>query len=375
MLGLGLGMAISCSDGKFSSSTGTKKSFNKKIQSNSDASQAQGANSSGAIGDALSEANFLFGPINSPADFLFVMDNSVSMDTVLKPTLNGLLKLSSPDWPIDSMIGVITTMPSRLDDYTRVHQDVDKVDYPGVIDKEPGFLSLVDDASIKDFLAVSPTNSSYKMRGCSGWFKPGELNPDGAPCFAAHFQSPLHAVFVEAGLTAIKQFAEKNSSKAIFRPNAFVHLVIVSDANDPGGDSKELLQIRPNFAAIKSAIYKSNAIAGLKLHGIIPFRVCGPETQRMPQLLGVYEKEIDASGGIKLDICTATDYSPLLKKIATSSSPEPKFQLPENVSEIVKILVDGVQYRGKVESLAPNLISFPELDPKINVKVTIQYRG
>lgn len=99
-VGLGLGMAISCSDAKFTCSTGAKKSFNKKIQANADASKDQDSEPGGAIDNSLpnlSEVNFLFGPKNSPSDFLFVMDNSVSMETVLKPTLNGLLKLGSAD--------------------------------------------------------------------------------------------------------------------------------------------------------------------------------------------------------------------------------------------------------------------------------------
>jgi hypothetical protein len=111
-------------------------------------------------GEGLKLKKFSFGKSVTPvvADYLFVLDNSVSMVKYAQKVANGLAAIPQSSFPESSKLAVMTTMVAENPLATSVvaHQDINRQDYT-CIDREPGFLELVDAESVRRF------------RSCSGW--------------------------------------------------------------------------------------------------------------------------------------------------------------------------------------------------------------
>jgi hypothetical protein len=315
----------------------------KKIAPMSDAASQTPPDSNGDDSNPNSNKvvteSFTYGKKVGIADFLFVIDNSCSMEKHIEKVLQGFGALSAQDYPPLSRLAVMTTMPADPNNLSKVHSEVSSYTY---IEKEPGFLSLVNAANVSAYKqAGTRYGAAYPNPVCSeSWFEPGSKtsNPQ-VSCLAGALQIVGHCTGAEAGLTALKQFFQKNAGKPIFRDGSYAHVVFVSDTHDPGKSADKaplLTALRPTFAAIKNAAFENSKLADLKLHGVVPATQCG-ETFTSPS----YIDAILASKGTKVDLCTTTDYTPIARQIVNASVPQPIFAVKNEIAKVESVLVNG----------------------------------
>lgn len=217
--------------------------------------------------------SFISGPRAAKTDFLFIFDNSGSMRPALDSVARGFEGLRDARWPADSRIAVMTTLPGDPRNLNRVHLEVNE--YTN-IEREPGFLNFISAGAVRAFAAVvgrTTIETSYPIPVCNkDWFLPAERNTTGVSCLRAAFQSKFFGVGAEAGLTAVFQLVQKRA--AAFRHNSHVQVVFVSDTQDPGKDSSNLIAIRPTFQQLKAAFQRKTSIATLRIHGVVPGEGC-----------------------------------------------------------------------------------------------------
>jgi hypothetical protein len=374
---------LGCSTGTYSSVETTYR--NKKTAADGESvntySTAQAAGEKLAPGEKKSE--FSFGPKPVPADFLFVFDNSVSMKTPLQDVRNGIGSLSVAQWPADSRIAVMSTLPADPNDLSKVHKDVGS--YVG-IESEPGFMNLVSEAARLKFLSTTGNvnGASYPDALCeSEWFKPSDKSTAGKPCLSVSFQSPFAQVGVEAGLVALGQIVSKREQ--LFRKGSSVNVVFISDTQDPGKkDVPDVDILRPKFDKIKQDIIANSGVVGVKLHGVTPSESCTTQ-ESSPSLRGSgtpYQDAIRASGGTWLDFCDITsstgfrkDYKSVVEKILANSLPDPVFVLPTAVSKVVRVVAAGAALPESSIFLSPDnkSVRVNGLNPGQDVTIEIIY--
>jgi hypothetical protein len=282
------------------------------------------------------------------ADFLFVLDDSSSMDTIVDRVNQAFVALSEADaFPAHSRIAVMSTLPGNDADLSQVSRAVDG--YVG-IGEEPGFLSLVDREGIERYRAHRRKGSArFALDGCDAWFAPSDTNAAGFPCLVAHTQVAGRGVLVEAGLTAFDQMLWKQAGTPIFRDGAAVNVIFVSDTQDPGvapsnkswPRAKGLVRERPTYADLRDDVAIDNVVASFRIHAIAPARSCTAED--WTGLGTPYQDAARESGGQILDICTADDYAPLIRAIAEDGGrvTEPVFALDRRADAVRSVTVDG----------------------------------
>lgn len=313
------------------------------------------ASNSKASAEALAvqetKATFSFGPKSTMADFLFIFDNSGSMNQSLNQLRSGFESLGGASWPADSRVAVMTTLPGDPRNLNQIHPDVNA--YPN-INLDPGFLNLVSEAARKKFINAPGTTVKGKQgfteEMCADeWFKPKDVSPQGRPCLSVAIQSPFEGVGVEAGLVALSQIVKKRPK--LFRSGTNVNVVFVSDTQDPGKSSPSVQALRPTYAELKPLIESNNTVAGIKLHGITPSENCQTGEGKPSAQTGrglPYQDAIKASGGVWLDYCEGqqirTNYKPVAEQILAAASPEPVFVLPSAASSVVRVVVAGSAY-------------------------------
>lgn len=334
------------------------------------------------LGQGKAKATFQYGPKSAKADFLFVFDNSVSMQDDLDNMKRGFESMGSAKWPSDTMIAVMTTMPGNPTNLNDVHPSVNRY---ASIEKEPGFLSLMSETARTSFRTA---NRSMRARlsepmCLQEWFKPSDKNSAGKSCLSAAIQSPFTGVGVEAGLVAVHQILDKR--RQLFRTNSNAHIVFVSDTQDPGKDPAgnanvmALNNLRPTFEALKNKIMSNSSIAGVKLHGVTPSPNCSAAENVASRLGTPYQDAIRASGGTWLDFCDGnsarSNYVPVAEQIVANTLPEPVFVLSEIVASIVKVEVSGQPLdRSRVTLLADKKsVRIDGLNPASDVEVAITY--
>jgi hypothetical protein len=333
-----------------------------------------------APGAARTET-FTYGPMAAKTDFLFVFDNSGSMRSVLSSVASGFEGLADAKWPADSRIAVMTTLPGDPSNLNQVHPAVSK--YQG-IELEPGFLNFISASAVTAFEAVvgrTTIANSYPIPVCDkDWFLPPEKNATGVTCLRAALQSKFAGVGAEAGLTAVFQLVQKRPSA--FRPNSHVQVVFVSDTQDPGKDSADLIAIRPNFQKLEKEFETRTSIAKLRIHGVVPGEGCTTNegTTSARSLRGMpYQDAIRASGGVWLNFCDGssprTNYDPVAEQILAGSLPDPVFSLGKAAAQITGIKVDGVEIPVTETTLDPDgsRVRLNDLAPSKDVKVEITY--
>ncbi len=189
-----------------------------------------------------------------PNDYLFVIDNSVSFGPLANELRQAYDALTPADFPVDARVGILSSLPGDDDAYgnplepRRHHPEVNA--YPG-IDLEPGFLKPVSRADYDAYLAQPFLPPEYRAKyaplaPCAGpFFKPKEVTgPGGASCFMAGSVFAHHATEVETPLVAYYQTltrAVNFSIPTLFRDEASVHLVVLSDTQEPGYVGSELV--------------------------------------------------------------------------------------------------------------------------------------
>ncbi len=275
------------------------------------------------VGRVREEA-FALGPTPDPvADFLFIIDDSVSMRKILTSFQAGIASLTKRGvFPSGSRLAVMNTTPSDFDDPRWPHPAA----VPnGADDVAPGFQHLIDATRIAAYRkqADGRFGNRYRRPGCDAWFAPGAKDRTGSPCLFAHTQIPLLDGRPEAGLIALRQWLEATAGEPRFRAGAAVNVVFISDTHDPGvsprrraalGEvAEELFDARPTVAELSALV--DEPVAAFRLHAIAPTTLCG-ETWEEP----TYFDATLASGGVIADSCVVEDYAPVIDAIAKAGS-------------------------------------------------------
>ncbi|MBT3220721.1 MAG: hypothetical protein HN348_16665, partial [Proteobacteria bacterium] len=116
------------------------------------------------------------------SDYLFVIDNSVSMIEVLDRFQKGFQQLADESpFPSKARIAIMNSTPAHLNNLKRPHP---AVHYTRGLYLDPGFLRLVNQQGIETYRKVGREDlaENFKIDGCSNaWFTPGEKNATGVP--------------------------------------------------------------------------------------------------------------------------------------------------------------------------------------------------
>ena len=328
--------------------------------------------------------NFSYGGLdnNPKVDYLFVVDNSSSMNEILDNVREGIDSLEAkPEvFSKDSRIGVMSTMIGQL---KSEGGDLNKLSsflrsYRGM-DSEPGFLSLVDSTSHTKYMGE--IDEKYKAKWylppCQNkWFKPGENHPNGHSCFKAATQNSEYPLYVEAGIKAFEQFLEKNSGSNIFRQNSIVNVIFISDTHDPGFKlDPEYPVTRLTYKRFLEKAKGNSSILDLKFHAIAPFNnsaKCSTE--------GLHEESyfqlVEESGGEKGDVCKLNDYSEIIEKMVVKGKiAQPLFTLKEPVKKITSVLVNNREIYNYDFKPELNSIFIPSLEAEEKVSIAVVYQG
>lgn len=280
---------------------------------------------------------FNFNDNPTPIDYLFVLDNSVSMLPIIKRIRSGLIKAASmEEFPKSSYFAVMSTMIGDDDNLSTTGRGINR--YPG-IDYEPGFLDFVDKESIQLYRQMVPQFAHlWPLKGCEQqWFSPGELNEQGVPCFAAALQSTASRVGAEAGALAFKQLLEKHKDKPLFREDALLNVIFISDTHDPGRPDPVLLERTPTFEELNSLVEEYENVEKLRFHALAPEVPCTSEDVHNLS----YYKLVDASGGAKQDPCTDQNYQNFVQNMIRTSQHRPAvFKLSPPARAILAIRIN-----------------------------------
>ncbi len=287
--------------------------------------------------------HFYVGDAPTPvADYLFVIDDSISMWKVLDRYRAGIAGMTEPGvFPSGARIAVMNTTPADPQDRATPHPDVLAVAGEAHL---PGFLRLISRDRIRDYRQVVPgkLRRRFSQPGCSAWFAPDQSNTRGDPCLWAHSQIGLHHSRVEAGLIAVKQWLDETVGEQRFRDGAAVNVVFISDTHDPGVPPNQperwdrLLDLQPDLTDIAALI--DEPIASLRVHAIAPEEECA-ERFDDPSYFRVARE----SGGVTADVCELTDYAPVIDAIAKTGARQqrPVVRLGFAPDRVEEVLLDG----------------------------------
>jgi hypothetical protein len=322
----------------------------------------------------LKTQKFVYGNDVKPvvADYLFVWDNSVSMVKYSQKVAAGLAAIPKDSFPNSSQVAVMTTMAAAdpLADVLDPHPDINRKDY-ACIEQEPGFLSLVDSSAVRRYKSCAGLRpdyaAKYALDPCDhGWFKPFETNANGDRCFAAALQSAYHPVGCEAGLYAVEQMIQRQKGKPLFRDNAAVNIIFITDEQE-GCFASETRGERSTAQRLSEIISANSRVVSVKLHGIVPATV--------PTNVRSDKREIEASGGIFIPMTEdRTDYREVIQKIVESKIDiaSAEFKLPEGTRAVKSITVNGVPTRDFEFDGITNL-RILNLDPDKTSDIAVEY--
>lgn len=329
---------------------------------------------SGGDGTGFKVRKFAFGKSVTPvaADYLFVLDNSVSMVKYSDKVAQGLAAIPAEAFPESSKLAVMTTMVATdpLAANLVAHPDIARSDYM-CIDKEPGFLELVTLESVNRFRSCSGLRTDYlakySMDACKdGWFAPFAKNSNGQRCFSAALQNSFSPVGCEAGLLALEQILKRRGSSALFRPNAAVNVIFVSDEQE-GCRAPETRGEFSTASKLVQMIKNNSAVSSVKFHGIVPLTA--------PDFIRKYTTEINATGGVIIPMDQErTDYRAVIQRIIESKADltSSTFDLGQLASGILKVEINGVPTTN-YEFDGQRSIKILNLDPNVPSQIVIQF--
>ncbi len=299
----------------------------------------------------LRRERFSFGgeELTPLADYLFVVDDSVSMESVIDPLRQGFSSLAHEGvFPPRSRIAVMNTQPGDYQNLQRWHPTVLR---SWALRGSPGFLRLVDGDALESYRQrLGPERAGlFAHRGCQAWFAPQERGAGGVSCLEAHTQIGLVAYRAEAGLHAFKQLLLVRGEQPLFRPGAAANVIFVSDTHDPGfqpsqakpeldAQLEDLYARQPDFDELQELVLAANLVSSFRVHAIAPQSLCSE-----PWLEPSYFDVTEQSGGVSLDICVERDYAPLVREIVRSGAlqQQPLFALSVPAAAVETVLVDG----------------------------------
>lgn len=203
-------------------------------------------------------------------DYLFVVDNSVSMGKIIQQLKDGFRAISERgEFPENSRVGIMSTAVPESSG-----------------GKNVGFLTTVTKSSIAQFRGA---NQVAQFPGCEdenglGWFDPQEKDAAGNYCLESAVNFNLKGLGIEAGISSFKGFIENNKNypggKPAFREGAAVNIIFVSDTHGPGvnnGGAVRKVEENTKLADFeKLLLNRNNDVIDLRFHGIVPQR--GDET-------------------------------------------------------------------------------------------------
>lgn len=313
----------------------------------------------------------------SIADYLFVLDNSVSMVDEAGRVSLGLTGIAKEKFPESALLAVMTTMGSSNPTAATPTPTSDTKKYT-CIEKEPGFLSLVDRASVQAFKSClgvpAEYAAKYRKTACeSGWFKPFDVNANGERCFSAALQNPHSPVGCEPGILAVEQLLARNAGKPLFRANAAVSIIFISDEQKDCG----LAMTRGNPMGgvdraenLKRLIKGNSNVASIQFHGIIP------APGNVPTDTLAYEKVISHVGGRAVPIADlAARYDSIMEDIitATVDNVAPDFIIPGSAKKVTSVEISGVPTKQFQFDASRSKVSIPGLDPNKTVDIVIRF--
>jgi len=298
------------------------------------------------------------------ADYLFVVDNSVSMGSLLELVRSGFASIGDGEvFPKKTRIAVMNTLPANPDREKRLHP---AVKHSVGLARSPGFMGFVDGPRIAKFrkMASPEMAERFSEDGCSPWFRPTQTNENGVSCLVAHTQVELAPTAVEAGLTAFGQFLAANTGTATFRTGAAINVIFVSDTHDPGmkleavkaekrAAVEALIEDRPTYADLLELVELDHEPASFRLHAIAPM---GKEATDLAEgnhqtpcgeaWFGIEPSYFNAamdSGGVMADICEIEDYGPIIERIARDGAvmANPVFSLGHSTASVQSVTVNG----------------------------------
>lgn len=305
-------------------------------------------------------------------DYLFVLDNSCSVDPLGAKLSSGFLSLvGSERLPQRSKLAVMSTMIADDNNLYTTGLGINR--YNG-IDAEPGFLDFVNRDAIANYRGLDTDyRDEWMLAGCEqSWFAPGDRAPEGHYCLEAATQSSNSCLGAEAGIQAFEQLLLKKQleNTSSFREGAVVNVIFVSDTHDPGTDIDSLKESIPAYEELYDLAFSSNVMGGLRFHSLAPSSPC--TTEGLHDLS--YYKLSDASGGLKTDPCNLTDYQDFLADmVEVSASPiEPRFTLSRLPNQIEAVFVNDTEIK-EYEWVGPKTISIPNLDPEQIASIEVIY--
>lgn len=255
------------------------------------------------------------------ADYLFVLDESVSMIQILRQFRQGLRSLSRPGvFPRRARVAFMNMTPGDPEDLSQPHPAVRVTNNESLA---PGFLHLVSEPRIRAFREASGARiqDRFPKEGCTSWFAPDATNAQGEPCLLAHAQISFARTRAEAGLVALEQWL--SLAEEPVRAGAAVNVIFISDTHDPGlpprklarenPDDLALLEEQPDLAELESLL--DLPVASFRLHAIAPESQCAEPFARQS-----YFEVAEASGGLIADVCTEVDYAGLVADIARTGA-------------------------------------------------------
>lgn len=313
------------------------------------------------------------------ADFLFVLDNSVSMSGDAARVSQGLMAIPKDTFPDSTRLAVMTTMAASNPTAASLTVHSDIKGYGSCINKEPGFLSFVDRASYDAFKKCSglplKQNLAYLTPACtSGWFEPFATNGDGVRCFTAALQNPFHPVGCEPGLLAVEQLLQRNVGKPLFRDNAAVSVIFISDEQE-GCNAPDTRGNVANPGAtadrLKDAIQRNSKVAAVKFNAIAP----PIGTKETPGDTLTYQAVVQHLGGTFFNIQTQTNFNSMINKLVTDpvNKLEPEFFVPATAKKITSVTVDGVATTNYQFNAESSKVTVQGLDSSKQVEIEIKY--
>jgi hypothetical protein len=335
-----------------------------------------GPGSDDTDGDGMPDKvkKFAFGRSVKPvdADYLFVLDNSVSMVKYSQRVANGLAAIPKDSFPESSKLAVMTTMVAAdpMASNLLAHPDINRTDY-ACIDKEPGFLELVNSDSLSRFRGCSGVRgdhlTKYALEPCKGqWFTPFEQNGSGQRCFSAAIQNPFSPVGCEAGLLALEQMLKRKGQTPLFRSNAAANVIFVSDEQE-GCKAAETRGEFSSASKLVQMIKTNSSTASVKFHGIVPMSVS--------QGIKRYADEITATGGVVIPMDQErADYRDVIQKIIESKVDQisSQFDLGEIATEILSVEVAG-QKTTDFEFDGKRIVKVRNLDSAKPTQIVIRF--
>lgn len=354
----------------------TERAWQDQVSSGSGGERGGGPGGYDTDSDGMPDKvkKFAFGRSVKPvdADYLFVLDNSVSMVKYSQRVANGLAAIPKDVFPESSKLAVMTTMAAADPMATNLvaHPDISRTDY-ACIDKEPGFLDLVNSESLNRFRSCSGVRgdhlTKYAIEPCKDqWFAPFEQNANGQRCFSAAIQNPFSPVGCEAGLLALEQMLKRKGQTPLFRSNAAVNIIFVSDEQE----GCKVAETRGEFSSaskLVQMIKTNSSSASVKFHGIVPMSA--------PQGVRRYTDEITVTGGVVIPMDQErADYREVIQKIIESKVDQisSEFDLGEVATDVLSVEVGG-QNTTDFEFDGKRTVKVRSLDPAKPTQIVIRY--